>query len=223
MHIFIPFFLCTVAFNLKVGQLSKLQLKLAAFLLLHVQPDTKGDCIASEKNRCLDVLVSPNLFSCQRVVNPACCLHLLAAFAFLRIIYYQINGFPFLGPEGIEQFVGLLRQCVLRVPSTHIEKIVESCSVVKEARVQLPTHCSNIALLPYKGNQQYKHFKIFEVPRTEICFQRAEKVVEFGGKSYDLKHEGKLRCFWDIYTYCIGCFAFLFDIFPLFTIKSKST
>jgi hypothetical protein len=134
-----------------------------------------------------------------------------------------IEGFPFLGPEGIEKFACLLCQCMLRLPSPHIEKIVESCSVVKGARGQILAHRSDTTLLPYKGNQHYQHFKIFEVPKTELSFQRAKKIVEFGGKSYDLKHEGKLRCFLDIYTYFIGCLPFYLTFFPLFTIKSQST
>jgi hypothetical protein len=124
--------------------------------------------------------VSPYLFSCQRVVNLACCPHLLAPFAFIRIIYDQIEGFPFLGSEGIEKFIGLLCQCMLRLPSPHIEKIVESCSVVKGGSVQILAHRSDTTLLPYKGNQHYQHFKIFEVPKTAV-FKELKKLLSLEG------------------------------------------
>jgi hypothetical protein len=56
----------------------------------------------------------------------------------------------------------------------------------------------------------------------KLSFQRTEKVVEFGGERYDLKHERQPPMGLVCVTIFIGWFAFLFDIPPSFFHKKVS-
>jgi hypothetical protein len=55
----------------------------------------------------------------------------------------------------------------------------------------------------------------------KLSFQGAEKGVEFGGETDDLKHERQPPMCLVCVTIFIGWFAFLFDIFPSFFYKKS--
>ena len=177
--------------------------------------------MSSNRDQCLNVLMTPQGSSTDMVVQPAYCLHLLSSLALFGVVDDKIHTLSLLWVEHPKQFIGFHCKRLLRVSSPHVEEIIEPGAVGK--RVGINISIQRLYVSPFLGdcNEEHQHLKVFKMFIKKLRFQGTEKVVEFGGETDDLKHERQPPMCLVCDTIFIGWFAFLFDIFPsLFYKKS---
>jgi hypothetical protein len=104
-----------------------------------------------------------------------------------------------------------------------VEEIVEAGTMGKRGGIQGAVQCLYIAPFPAHRNDEHQDLEVLEMSVPKLAFQRAEKTVEFGGETDDLKHERQPPMGTGGLTFFIGWFAFFICVFLLSIVKSQST
>ena len=189
----------------------------------HIQTNTERDGIPSYRDHRLDVLMTPEGFSAHVIMQPPHRLHLLASLALFGVIDDKGEGLPFLWVEHFEHLIGFHRKRLLGIPSPHVEEIIEAGTMGKRGGIQVSIQRLDVAPLPAHRNNENQYLEVVKMSVAKLAFQRAEKGVEFGGETDDLKHERQppMGLVW--LTFFIGWFAFFICVFLPSIVKSQST
>ena len=179
-------------FSGQLGGLAEWAFQGLAIFFLEVEPDTEGDCIASELQDCHDVLMAWDVSSGYMVIQPADPLHGLAAFVLFGVVQRHLDTITAFKAQQSQQVVGLQLQDYCGVPAVEVDKVVKSAAVGLAGRVQPPIEVGDGASSPGKGDQQNQSSKVLEVVPVELIVQGIEERLDFFWELDDLKHIGNL-------------------------------